>query len=101
MLNKRKPSHPGLILKFHYMEPLKLTVTRVAAALGISRKTLSQIINGRASVTADVALKLSKAFDTSPELWMNLQQTYTLWEATQDSKDWQKIPVFKMNMALA
>lgn len=101
MLNKRKPSHPGLILKLHYMEPLKLTVTQVAKALGVSRKTLSQIINGRASVTADVALKLSKAFDTSPELWMNLQQNYTLWEAVQGSKDWQKIPVFKINMALA
>lgn len=101
MSHKRKPSHPGLILKFHYMEPLKLTVTRVAAALGISRKTLSQIINGRASITTDVALKLSKAFDTSPELWLNLQQVYTLWEVTQDSDDWKKIPTFKMGLAMA
>ena len=101
MLNKRKPSHPGLILKFHYMEPLKLTVTRVAKALGVSRKTLSQIIHERASITADLALKLSKAFATSPELWLNLQQTYTLWEVAQDSNDWKKIPTFKMSMAIA
>lgn len=81
------------------MEPLKLTVTRVAKALGISRKTLSQLINERASISADVALKLSKAFNTSPELWLNLQQLYTLWEVAQDSDDWKKIPAFNLDSA--
>ncbi|MBI5376003.1 MAG: HigA family addiction module antidote protein [Candidatus Schekmanbacteria bacterium] len=88
---KRSPTHPGGILKRHYMEPLSLMVSELADILGISRKTLSKIINERGSVTPDMALRLSKAFKTTPELWLNLQQNYDLWHAAQESDGWKTV----------
>lgn len=93
-MTKRKPSHPGLILKHHYMEPLSLSVTAVAQALGISRKTVSAIVNGRSGITPDLALRLSLAFSTTAELWLNLQLTYSLWEAANSSSKWKKVVSF-------
>ena len=81
-IRKRQPTHPGGILKRHYLEPLSLTITEVADDLGISRKTLSKIINKRGVITPDMALILSKAFNTSAELWLNLQINYDLWVAS-------------------
>ena len=100
-MNKRKPTHPGVILKNHYLQPLGVSVTEVAEKLGISRKTLSSIINGRASVTSDIALRLAKAFNTSPELWLNLQQKYNLWEAARESTSWRSVSVFSWEPAMA
>jgi antitoxin HigA-1 len=88
---KRPPTHPGGILKRHYMEPLSLTVSELAEILGVSRKTLSKIINERGSITPDMALRLSKAFKTTPELWLNLQQNYDLWQASHKSADWKTV----------
>ena len=88
---KRKPTHPGGILKRHYLEPLTLTITEVADDIGISRKTLSKIINERGAITPEMALRLSKAFNTSAELWLNLQTTYDLWLASQKIGDWKNI----------
>ena len=88
-IKKRSPTHPGGILKRHYLEPLSLSVAQVAEALGISRKTLSKIVNERGAVTPDMALRLSKAFRTTPELWLNLQQNYDLWHAYHDSRLWK------------
>jgi addiction module HigA family antidote len=88
---KRPPTHPGGILKRQYIEPLSLTISELADTLGVSRKTLSKIINERGSITPDMALRLSKAFKTTPELWMNLQQTYDLWQAFHNSDDWKMI----------
>ena len=96
---KRKPTHPGQILKEDYLEPLGLTITDLSKVLGISRKTLSKIVNERGSVTPAMALKLSRAFDTSPEFWLNLQRNYDLWEATQKSSDWQLINPLVSNEA--
>lgn len=90
-IGKRSPAHPGGIIKRHYLEPLALTVSEVAEVLGVSRKTLSKIINGRGSVTADMALRLSQAFGTTPELWLNLQQNYDLWTTTHHSKAWARV----------
>ncbi len=88
---QRKPTHPGQILKEDYLEPLGITITELSKVLGTSRKTLSKIINERGSVTPEMALKLSRAFDTSPEFWVNLQLNYDLWVAAHKSKDWEKI----------
>ena len=88
---KRPPTHPGGILKRHYMEPLALTVSDLSEILKVSRKTLSKIINERGSVTPEMALRLSKAFNTTPELWLNLQQNYDLWHASHESSDWKDI----------
>ncbi|MEW6229676.1 MAG: HigA family addiction module antitoxin [Bacillota bacterium] len=85
----RPPTHPGGILKRHYLEPLSLSVSTVAEALGVSRKTLSKIVNERGAVTPEMALRLSKAFHTTPQVWLNMQQSYDLWHATHDSTAWQ------------
>jgi antitoxin HigA-1 len=88
---KRIPTHPGGILRRQYMEPLSLTVSDIAENLGVSRKTLSKIINERGDITPDMALRLSKAFNTTPELWLNLQRNYDLWEASHKSDDWKLV----------
>jgi len=76
-----KPSHPGRILKVHYLDPLELTITKVAKGLAITRPALSAIINGRSGISAEMALRLSEAFNTTPELWINIQKNYDLWIA--------------------
>ena len=88
---KRSPSHPGGILKRLYMEPLSLTITRLADSLEVSRKTVSKITNEKGAITPDMALRLSRALDTTPELWMNLQQAYDLWQARYESEAWKKV----------
>ena len=77
------PPHPGEIIKMDYLEPLKLSVTELAEGLRVSRKNLSEIINGHTGISPEMALRLSKAFDTTPELWLNLQRNYDLWHARQ------------------
>jgi antitoxin HigA-1 len=92
---KRKPTHPGIIIKKDYLEPLAVSIKDMAGILGVSRKTLSKIINEKGSVTPDMALRLSRAFDTTPDLWLNLQKNYDLWNAEFGSKAWQSVkPVF-------
>lgn len=87
----RKPTHPGGIIKRMHMEPLHLTVTQLAAVLGVSRKTLSKIVNERAGVTPDMALRLSRAFGTTPDLWLNLQQAHDLWLAEHERTGWENV----------
>ncbi len=77
------PPHPGEILKELCLKPLGLTVTEAAKALGISRKTLSSILNGRAGISPEMAIQLSIAFDTTAESWLNQQVQYDLWRAEQ------------------
>jgi addiction module HigA family antidote len=88
---KRPPSHPGLILKLHYLDPSGISVTDLAKELRLSRKTVSKILNERGAVTTDVALRLSRAFDTTPELWLNIQRNYDLWHTANETTDWQEI----------
>jgi addiction module HigA family antidote len=88
----RPPLHPGSILQQHYLEPLGLTVVAVAKTLQVSRKTLSKIINGRGAITPEMALRLAQAFQTTPELWLNLQRNYDLWHAQQHSDIWKQVP---------
>ncbi len=90
-IRKRLPTHPGGILKRHYIEPLSLKITAVADDLRVSRKTISKIVNEKGSITPDMALRLSKAFNTTPELWLNLQTNYDLWVAAHKSNDWENI----------
>lgn len=81
MERKRKPTLPGTIIEEHYLKPLHISKTALAEALGISRNTLYKILDGRARITTDIAIRLSKALNTSVELWLNLQQKYDIWEA--------------------
>jgi addiction module HigA family antidote len=77
------PPHPGEIIKELCLEPLGISVTDAANALGVSRKTLSAILNGRAGISPEMAVRLSIAFDTSAESWLNQQSQYELWHAEQ------------------
>ena len=88
---RRQPTHPGVILREDYLVPLKLTITVVAAKLGVSRKTLSKILNENGAITPDMALRLSRAFGTTPDLWLNLQKNYDLWNAKRASADWKRV----------
>ena len=85
-MRMHSPPHPGEIIKTLCLEPLGVTVTQAAAALGVSRKTLSAILNGRAGISPEMAVRLSIAFDTSSESWLNQQTQYDLWHAEQGRK---------------
>ena len=88
---KRQPTHPGAILKQDYLVPLGITITDMAAKLGVSRKTLSKILNENGAITPDMALRLSRAFGTTPDLWLNLQKNYDLWNAEHASNAWKRV----------
>lgn len=75
------PPHPGEILRQLCIDPLGLSVTEAATGLGVSRKTLCSILNGRAGVSPEMAVRLSLAFGTSSESWLNQQMQYDLWQA--------------------
>jgi antitoxin HigA-1 len=87
------PPHPGEILQQDYLEPLELSTAKVASGLGISRRSLAEILKGRRNVTPAMALRLGQAFDTTPEFWMNLQSQYELWQAQQEAH-LEKVTVF-------
>lgn len=77
------PPHPGEILRELYLPDYNLSVTAFALKLGVSRTTASELVNCKNGISADMALKLSKALGTSAELWLNMQQAYDLWQAKQ------------------
>jgi len=81
------PPHPGEIIRELCINPLGLSVTDTAKGLGVSRKTLSAILNGRAGISPEMAIRLSIAFGTSAESWLNQQSQYDLWQAEQQRDD--------------
>ena len=86
-MRMHNPPNPGEILRELCLEPLGISVTDAAEALGVSRKTLSSILNGRSGISPEMAIRLGKAFDTSPESWLNQQVQYDLWQAEQNSRN--------------
>ena len=94
----RRPTHPGNIIKEDYLLPLSITIKEMATTLGVSRKTLSKIINERGAITPDMALRLSRAFDTTPDFWLNLQKNFDLWQAQTKSEEWKKVKPLPQNM---
>jgi addiction module HigA family antidote len=81
MPRMKDPPHPGELVKEFCLEPLGLSVTGAAAGLGVTRKTLSALLNGRAGISPEMAIRLSKAFGRTPEGWLALQMQYDLWQA--------------------
>lgn len=75
------PPHPGEVIRELCLEPLNLSITAAAKALGVSRKTLSSIVNGHAGVSPEMAIRLSIAFGTTAESWLQQQIQYDLWQA--------------------
>ena len=88
----QEPTHPGKVIKETYLTPLDLTVTDAADALGVTRKTFSELVNGHSGVSIPMALRLSRAFSTTPEYWLNLQQTYDL----ERAKKWTRLEGVKI-----
>lgn len=86
-MQMHNPPHPGEVIRELCLEPLELSVTATAEALGVSRKTLSSILNGHAGISPEMALRLSIAFNTTPESWLNQQVQYDLWVAIKKGKD--------------
>lgn len=95
-MEMHNPPHPGEILRELCIEPLGLTVTAAADGLGVSRKTLSALLNGRAGISPEMALRLAKAFDTTPESWLTQQMLYDLHRAR---KTHGKLKVKKLKAA--
>ena len=83
MIKKRKPTHPGEVLREDVIKPLGLTVTEAARRLGVTRKTLSELLNCKASLSPEMAVRLSKATRTTPESWLYMQARLDLWVAEQ------------------
>jgi antitoxin HigA-1 len=88
--------HPGEVIKRQCLEPLGLTVTEAAKGLGVSRNTLSMLVNGRLGISPEMAIRLSQGFGGSPESWLQQQMQYDLWSARQREK---KIKVRKFRAA--
>ena len=88
-IRNRKPSHPGNILSGLYIKPLSMTITELSKRIGVSRKAISQIINERKSVTPEMAVRLSLFFKTTPDLWLNLQKSYDLWQVMNSDKKFE------------
>lgn len=85
-MKQHSPPHPGKILKEFYLRPLNVSVSLLAKRINISRPRMSDIINGRSGISITMALKLAKAFNTTPHYWCNLQIDYDLWKAENKTK---------------
>ncbi len=75
------PPHPGEIIRYECIEPLGLSITRAAEGLGVTRQTLSDLVNERSGISVEMAVRLSKAFGSTPETWLGMQMAYDLWQA--------------------
>ena len=82
-MNMYNPPHPGKVLKEEFIIPLGLTVTKTALGLKVRRQTLSELLNEHSGISPEMAIRIGKAFNSSPELWLNLQLKYDLWKAKQ------------------
>ena len=80
-MGMHNPPHPGGIVKRQCLEPLGLSVTRAAEGLGVTRQALSELVNERAGVSVEMAIRLSKAFGSTPETWLGMQMAWELWQA--------------------
>ena len=77
------PAHPGEVIRATCLEPLGLSVTAAAKGLGVTRKALSELLNGHSGVSAEMAIRLEKAFGSTAETWLRMQLQYDLWHAEQ------------------
>jgi addiction module HigA family antidote len=83
----KNPPHPGRIVRQDCVEPLGLTITEAAKALGVTRQALNNLVNGKAGISPEMAVRLSKAFGGSPEMWLRLQVNFDLAQLRQDRID--------------
>ena len=91
-MTMKNPPHPGEIIKDLYIDPLELTVTDAAKGLGITRKTLSLLLNGHTGISLEMAIRLSKAFGRSPQSWLELQSLYDLGQMSKQATKIHVVP---------
>lgn len=91
----RKPTHPGNILKEEVITPLGLSVTQAAIDLGVSRKALSELLNEHSSLSPEMAIRIGRATNTTPESWLNMQNKLDLWKAVQKNPKVIPFPVIE------
>ena len=82
----KNPAHPGRIVKSACLEPLSLSVTDGAKVLDVTRQTLTKIVNGKSGISPEMAIRLSKAFGSTPETWLRMQMAYDLAQARRDER---------------
>ena len=80
---KRRPTHPGEMLREDFLPDYDLTVARLAEALGVSRQSVNELLRERRAVSPEMAIRLGRLFGNSPEFWLNAQRAVDLWEACQ------------------
>jgi addiction module HigA family antidote len=85
-LRMHNPPHPGEMIRSLCLEPLDLSVTAAANALGVTRKSLSELLNDKAGISPEMAIRLSIAFNTTPESWLTQQMQYDLWKVRRKAK---------------
>ena len=83
-MTMKNPPHPGLSVRHDCIEPLGLTITEAAEALGVTRQTLNNLVNGKSGISADMAIRLDKAFGGGAETWLRLQMAYDLAQALKE-----------------
>ena len=86
-MRMKKPPHPGRIVRQECIEPLGLTVKEAARRLGVTRQALNNVVNEKAGVSPEMAIRLSKAFGSSPEVWLGMQMEFDLAEAEKHADD--------------
>lgn len=90
MVTKRKPTHPGCVIKEDVLIPLGISISEAAIDLGVSRKALSELLNEKTSLSTDMAVRIAKATNTTPESWLNMQTKLDIWNS--EKKDFKVIP---------
>jgi addiction module HigA family antidote len=91
LMTKRKPASVGEILTEEFMEPLGLTQSALAGAMGVQRKHVNELCNNKRNVTAATALILARVFSNSPDFWLNVQRRSEIWEVMHDPKEQMRI----------
>jgi addiction module HigA family antidote len=91
----RKPSHPGEILKYEYLEPLGMSESQLSVSVGIPLDNMKGLVRGENSVTSDIAFRLARFFGTSAEFWLNLQRNVDMWDTLRiHCREYEKIIPF-------
>ena len=88
----KNPPHPGRIVRQDCIEPLGLTITEAAKVLGVTRQALNNVVNGKAGISPEMAVRLSKAFGSSAEMWVRLQSNYDLSQVRPEDIDVKRYP---------
>lgn len=94
---KRRPTHPGEILREDVLPALDITQGELAERLGVSRLTVSELLHGKRALSADMSIRFAKLLGTTPDSWLNMQQAVDLWELEQEAEKYQHIRPVKIS----